>query len=105
MSEHYSGDYTIEYPNEPYFIKVSEGEQINTNIEGADENSVKLFKYLYEISKEEQEEAMGLHPILEATELNSMEFYKALLELMKSGNVEPDFISATPARVLILKNK
>ncbi len=103
MSAHYSGNYTIEYPNEPYFVKLAEGEDVKSKIEGVDEKSAHLYEYLYELSGREQPEAMGLYPMLQESKMSSMEFYNAMIDLIKNGYVDPDFISATPARVLVLK--
>lgn len=104
MSTHYSGDFTIEYPNEPYFIKLADNENMNSKIEDVDEKSAHLFGYLYELSKKEQSEAIGLYPILQEVKMDSMEFYNSMLELIKAGYIVPDFITCAPARVLVLKN-
>lgn len=101
MSEEYN-KYVIDYPNEPYFVKSElDGKAINEDNSELEPNSIKLLKFLEKIHTREQPEAMGLYPLLQEVELDSQEFYNAMIELVYKEYIVVDHSSA-PARTLIV---
>ncbi len=100
MTEEFN-KYVIEYPNEPYFVKSELKGDINEDNSELESNSIKLLKFLDTISTREQPEAMGLYPLLQEVELDSQEFYNAMIELVYKKYVVVDH-STAPARTLIV---